>query len=796
MLLEIALWARRRSIIIGAVLSVAVFLSLETWAATRIVRIAVLSDRSWVLEPIDEVLRAEVSSLLEGEFDARFPPAIQVQANASLERAEELLSQLLENPDVDVIIALGPLATQALATKQVLSKPCFGTIVIDPGLQGFTLTGQGTTGRHNLALSVDSTSLIEAIEEFKQLTPLETAAFFIDPALIEALPAIETRLRAFEAEFDIRIVPVPWKVPLETSVEGIPADVDGALIGPLLGYDANAVQKFADALIARGVPSFSLVSSKEVELGLLATMSPSADTRQLGRRVALQIQDTLLGADPGNLPVTREAKTQLTLNAETARALNLQLRYDILSRAVLLGADAPATGRALSLRDAIDESLKRNLDLLSEDRVVASGREDILIALAALLPQVSAASSVSWIDKDRAAAGAPARLSSGTLSGRQVLFDEFLLANYRIARHTQDSTDAIREQVQQDVIQATGNAFVQVLRAETALRIQRDNLRVTRANLDLARIRREVGTSGASEVYRWESEEANGARDLINAQADLENIRIALNRVLDRPIEEAFATEDIALGDVSYTFADPRVRPYLETPSRLQSVRDYLVGRGLQSAPELTSFDALIRAQERLLASRRRTFFLPRVTADAQAERVFDEGGRGADLRPDDDTRWSAGVEASIPIAEGGGRLAEARQARENLSRLRIDRRSEALRVEERIRTAANLASASFIAIDLTRRAATAARRNLDLVTESYARGAIDIIDLLDAQNTSFTAEQQAANAVYDHVIDLLELQRAGGRFEFFQSDSEREQNIQQLEQFLQARVPGGATGP
>jgi outer membrane protein TolC len=542
------------------------------------------------------------------------------------------------------------------------------------------------------------------------------------------------------------------------------------------------------------MPSFALVSPRDVELGLLATAAPSADVRQIGRRVALQIQDTLLGAKPEDLPVRRELQLQLALNMATARAIGLSPPFEVLNRAVIFHRDVEPGARPLTLQQVVEESVRVNLDLQSEDRVVAAGRQDVFIALSTLLPQASAATSYTWIDRDRAV-GRAERATGAALRAEQVIFEEGLLADLSVSRSSQLAREAFREQVRQDVVQATATAYLTVLRAAATERIRRENLRVTRANLELARTRRRIGAAAATEVYRWESQEANDARDLVLAEADRQIAKLELNRILDRPLEETFTTEDVRPADLTYTFSHPRVQPFLETPARFRLVRDYLVLRGLERAPELSELDAEIRAQERRRESSRRAFYLPSVRAEGELEHFLDESGAGAGERLGDDTEWRVGVEASIPLVTGGRRLAESRQALENLRRLRIDRRAESKRVEDRVRSAATQASASLSAIDLTRRASDAARSNLDLVTESYARGAIDILDLLDAQGTAFTAEQEAASAVYDHMIDLLDLQRATGEFEFFQTPAERDEAMRELERYLQSHASQAGAG-
>ena len=61
----------------------------------------------------------------------------------------------------------------------------------------------------------------------------------------------------------------------------------------------------------------------------------------------------------------------------------------------------------------------------------------------------------------------------------------------------------------------------------------------------------------------------------------------------------------------------------------------------------------------------------------------------------------------------------------------------------------------------------------------------LSIIDLLDAQNASLVADQVAANSIFDFLIDLMEVQRAVGKFDFFLSVEEREAWFNRLEAFF-----------
>ena len=117
---------------------------------------------------------------------------------------------------------------------------------------------------------------------------------------------------------------------------------------------------------------------------------------------------------------------------------------------------------------------------------------------------------------------------------------------------------------------------------------------------------------------------------------------------------------------------------------------------------------------------------------------------------------------------------------------MRVDRQLILQRIEQRIRNELHAAGSSFAGIRLANDAALAARNNLRLVTDAYSQGAADILILLDAQNAALIAELQAANAVYNFLVDLMNVQRAVGRFDFFLDQAEQQAFMERLNSYFQ----------
>lgn len=527
------------------------------------------------------------------------------------------------------------------------------------------------------------------------------------------------------------------------------------------------------------MPAFSYWGRSEVDSGLLASLYLDTDLRRLARRVALHVQRILGGEDAGRLPVDFRRNQRLTLNMATARAIGVHPSWRVLTEAELLRNEPANVTRRLSLASAAREAVAANLDLLAADRSVAAGRQAVRAAGAALRPQVTASGGAETIDRDRAESSfglQPVWTSAGSVSVSQRLYSDGARARATIERHVQTSRNESREELRLDVTQGAAVGYLDVLRAKAFERIQRENLTLTRSNLELAQSRRRIGVARASEVIRWENQIAINRRSVIEAGAMRNVAEIALNRLLQRPLEEPFETAEVDLDDPALLANAATVEAYIDNPFAFAIFRDFMAAEALARSPELRQLDAAIAAQERAVLAARRAFWAPTVAAGGDLTAVQTAGGlESVDARdlPFPITRpnalnWSFGVSASLPLFTGGARRAERARAEVELDELGLARRAAAEQVEQRLRTALHRAGASWAGIDLAADAADAARRNLALVTDAYEQGVLSILDLIDAQNAALVAEQSAATAVHDYLVDLMDVHRASGRFGLF----------------------------
>ncbi len=142
---------------------------------------------------------------------------------------------------------------------------------------------------------------------------------------------------------------------------------------------------------------------------------------------------------------------------------------------------------------------------------------------------------------------------------------------------------------------------------------------------------------------------------------------------------------------------------------------------------------------------------------------------------------WSVGATGTLTLFNGTQNYAQIRQAKRLVEQLDTERAALAQRIDERVRAALQQVIASSANIELSRAAAEAANRNLELVTDAYQRGTFDIVRVIDAQNQAVTNDLAAANAVYDYLIDVLRTERAAGKFNVDRTEEEQADFLRRL---------------
>jgi len=773
------------------------FLFFTNANSESVTNIAIVFDGpSEINQLILDSYKKEIKELTKGEFIVNFPESKTIEADWSVKGVNDAVNKMLQDPSVDILITPGVLSSINVIKRRKLAKPVIAPVIIDNQLIGAPSDERGASGVNNLTYLSSSSVIGRDFRIFKDVVWFKKLAFLYMPIILESVPEVKDIVSKSARDIGVEIVMVPAGNNIDEIFNDIPNDVDAVYITPLLQMSDDNFRKLVQGLTYRKLPSFSLIGTIEVEEGVLIGLNPKENLPRQSRRVALNVQSILLGENAGTLPVSFPRKQQLTINMKTARAIGFYPAWEVYYEADLLNEKDEMQKNIITLTQAVNEAVNVNLDLLASERFVLAGAQEVRKAIAILLPQSEISLDASIIDEDRALASRgiqPERTLTGSANVNQLIFSESAWSNLRVQKYNQSSRELSRDEIKLDIISATAIAYLIVLRDKTFEKIQKSNLQLTRSNLEIAESRKEIGVANPAEVFRWESQVAGDKISVVDAESQTKNAEILLKRLLNRPLNEKTGYTEVKLNDPFFNVGDPRLTKYIDNPGSFEIFKDFMVEEGFNQSPEIKNIDSQINAQDRILLSTKHAFWLPEFSFFGEVNERFKEGGEGQrddfnnipEISNLDDTEWTLLFRAKFPLTRGGAKIADYKQAREELFRLRLERDSTIEKIEQETRSSLNDISASYPSIKFSNDAAISSSKNLDIVTDSYSRGVVSILDLLDAQNSSLSADLNAATAVYDFLIDFVLVERSVGRFYYFISKEQRDEWFDRLDLYF-----------
>ncbi len=764
--------------------------SSTTQAADR-VRVAVVTDGPTDREFFSAALvEREVANLVGGELDIELPADKRFAGNWSLQSVDAALDRAVADCDVDVVLALGILASHQAGQRTTLGKPVIAPLVIDPVLQGFPIKS-GASGRRNFTYAADFQSVGNEVRAFHQIVGFRHLTALVDAALLDALPELASKADELAALLRIRISIVRTGGDPGEALAAIPADADAVYVTGLLRFGEEDLRALARGLIARRLPSFSVMGRAEVEGGLLMTTGGAQrDNERLARRVVLMIQRIAAGEEAASFDVSFPTEQRLAINMRTAREIGFSPRWEFLADAEQIEPGPAQEQPNLTLLDAMQAALEANPALAASRARTASSAEDIRISRSDLLPALDASAGLTRIDEDRASALTQAEeTTSAGLSFQQVIYSERAWAGYSISKSLYEAAQQGQRQDMLDTLQSAAEAYLNLLRAKSVETVRRSNVENTRKNLETSRVREAVGLAGRSDYLRWVSQLARDKQNLLAAESTRRQTETELMRVMHRPADQAFATVESDLDDPLAMVASPRSQGFIDTPAKWSVFTGYVVSAALEHAPEIAQTEAIVQSRQRAVSAARRSYFLPDLAIVSNGSKALEERGAGSNIVPGapDDESWSVSLQASFPLLTGRRRNAELAQARHELRASEADRASALDGVEARARVVLHRTASSYPAIKLSRESAAAAMENLTMVTDAYARGAVSVTELIDAQDTALAADLAAADAKYTFLIDFVSVLRAMSEFDILLDPASREAWFRRVDEWFRS---------
>jgi HAE1 family hydrophobic/amphiphilic exporter-1 len=329
------------------------------------------------------------------------------------------------------------------------------------------------------------------------------------------------------------------------------------------------------------------------------------------------------------------------------------------------------------------------------------------------------------------------------LSVEQPVFDRGLGAALSAARHGNRASEEIYERTLTDVSLGAREAYYRVLRARAQVTVREGALRLLEARLRQVRLFLDVGTAAEFDVLTAEVAVENERPALILARNEQDLARNGLNRSIALPLDVEVELED------SLAYVPEMIG--LE-----QAIEHALISR-----PDLLAQQQSVELADELVKVERAEGF-PTLNLNLDVSRV----ASSSDVIPEDrdfSQAASAGIFLDIPVFDGRrtqGRVLQARAdavaAEETLRGLERDIRLEVQDAWQSVQAAAEQVEATRATVGLARRA-------YDIGLVRFRSGLSTQLELDEVEQDVITAESNAADALYLHMVARARLRHAMG---------------------------------
>jgi outer membrane protein TolC len=418
---------------------------------------------------------------------------------------------------------------------------------------------------------------------------------------------------------------------------------------------------------------------------------------------------------------------------------------------VAMGKASP-TPIALSLHDAIDRGLKANLGLLVSDSTSESVRGQRLQALSALLPEVHAQgtqveeqSSLKTIGFNFHFPGVSIPTILGPFHYTDVrayatwnVYDYTARKDYRAAQENRRAAQLSVQDARDLVVQATASAYLQIIADASRTQAILSQVQTSQAIYERAVDQQNAGTAAGIDVLRSQVELKEQQQRLRAQQNQFDKDKLALSRVIGLPPGQDFNLSETA--------------PFSPLTSLTQ---EQALTTALAQRSDYQSYQARVRAAEDSVKAAHGERY-------PTASVAGDYGDVGSTLASSHGT-FSFTAAAKVNLFDGGRISGDEIQAKAALKQRMDELADLAGQIDYQVRTA-------FLDLATAADQVRVAEDNLDLANQTlvqardrFTAGVTNNIEVVQAQESVATANDNVIAALYAHNLAKVDLARALG---------------------------------
>lgn len=757
-------------------------------------KIGILVDRiTTELSPLIDKLKNEVKSVVGEDAIIEFPNDALLVNDFDLERAKGNYNELLTS-DVDIILAFGVFNNEIISSLEVYKKPTILFGAVNRDVQELDLS-KTSSGIENFTYLIESESYEDDLTRFKELSDFKELAIAIEAPIAQILPLkkiFDAELSTLDANY--RLIPFESVDDIITNIEG----VDALYMAGGFFMTTEEKKTLIAELLQRKLPSFTVNGPADVKKGFLATLQAEENLNQFFRRIALNIEGYITGTPMAELPIYIDYNPRLTINYNTSDAIGFPIKYSLIGETDFVGEFRNVLSeKEYDLLTVINQALVQNLSIQSSQRDVDLASQEVKSATSNYLPSVTASGSATYVDPDLAEISNgqnPEFSTGGNLALTQTVFSEAANANISIQKNLQKAQQEDFNANQLDLIFEAANAYFNVLILKANTQIQVRNVDLTKRNLEISEQNFDAGQSGKSDMLRFKSEMAQNTQAMVEAINQLEQGFLILNQLLNNPSNLEIDVTDVELDEgVFENYKYDELFGLLDNPTLREPFIEFLIQEANNNAPELKSLGYSLEATNRNIRLNGSGRFLPTVALQGQYNSTFSRSGAGSTV-PEGlgfglvDNYYTAGASISIPIINQNLNNINRQTALIQKDQIEINKDNLKLNIAVNVRNGVLNLVNQMSNIQLSKISEETAAEALELTRASYSEGAVNIVQLLDAQNNYLDAQLAKTNAVYNFLINALQLERFMGYYFLLNTEEKNDEFRQRFFEFLNAQ--------
>jgi len=402
----------------------------------------------------------------------------------------------------------------------------------------------------------------------------------------------------------------------------------------------------------------------------------------------------------------------------------------------------------LTLRDAINMALRYNLGEIESGENARIARGQRLRALSNLLPQVSAGATGNVEQFISATLGIKSALVPPVIGPfsyitaqanlTQTLFSFASIQRFRAAQTAEQAAQLSYQDALDVITLIVGNAYLQVIEANSRISAAEAQVQNAQALDQQAVEQLQAGTSPKIDVTRAGVQFHTEQYNLSIARNNFAIAKLNLGRAIGLPLGQAFEIADqLPYGD-------------LNPPTVENALRSAYASRsGFRAA-----LSSLKSAQQELSAARGERYPVVAVNGDYGIQGPRFNHSHGA---------FTVQGGVSVPLFTGGRIKGDITEAEASLTQRKAEAENLRGQIDYDVRTA-------FLNLQAAKEQVTVAHQNVDLANENLARsqerfaaGVTDSVEVVQAQQSLASANDQYISSLYSHNLAKLQLARALG---------------------------------